>query len=90
MKPMAIDKDSLNPKVLEDEVDIIKKQMGDVNPDKIDQIISGKINKFVKENTLLDQSLISDPKITVSTLLKDSGSKNDVSLKIMLMDLYSI
>ena len=90
MKPMAIDKDSLNPKVLEDEIDIIKKQMGDANPDKIDQIISGKINKFVKENTLLDQSLISDPKMTVSSLLKDCGFKNDVSLKIMLMDLYSI
>ena len=90
MKPMAIDKESLDPKILEDETDIIKKQLGEVNPDKIDQIISGKLNKFVKENTLLDQSLISDPKMTVSKLLEDLSSKNNISLKIMLMDLYSI
>ena len=87
---MAIDKESLDPKILEDETDIIKKQLGEVNPNKIDQIISGKLNKFVKENTLLDQSLISDPKMTVSKLLEDLSSKNNISLKIMLMDLYSI
>ena len=90
MKPMAIDKESLDPKVLDDETDIIKKQLGEVNPDKIDQIITGKLSKFIKENTLLDQSLISDPKMTVSKLLEDLSSKNDISLKIMLMDLYSI
>ena len=90
MKPMAIDKESLDPKVLDDETDIIKKQLGEVNPDKIDQIITGKLSKFIKENTLLDQSLISDPKMTVSKLLEDLSSKNNISLKIMLMDLYSI
>ncbi|GIR67841.1 MAG: hypothetical protein CM15mP72_3510 [Pelagibacteraceae bacterium] len=36
--------------------------MNNVPDDKKDQIIKGKLNKFLKENTLLGQALITDPK----------------------------
>ena len=62
MKPMGIDENSINSKILEDEKDIILKQMNNVPDDKKDQIIQGKLNKFLKENTLLGQALITDPK----------------------------
>ncbi|MDB9777027.1 translation elongation factor Ts [Alphaproteobacteria bacterium] len=90
MKPIAISEEYLDPKILEDEADIIKKQMGDVKNDKIEQIVKGKLNKFIKENTLLCQTLITDPKKSVQQLLEEIGSKNSVSIKVMLMDLYSI
>ncbi len=90
MKPLSIDKDSLSPKLLQDETDIIKKQMADLNPDKVDQILSGKLSKFIKENTLINQSLISDPKKTVTQLLEEIGTKNNSQIKIMIMDLFSI
>ncbi|MDC0861088.1 translation elongation factor Ts [Alphaproteobacteria bacterium] len=90
MKPIAISEEYLDPKILEDEADIIKKQMGDVKNDKIEQIVKGKLNKFIKENTLLSQTLISDPKKSVQQLIEEIGSKNSVSIKVMLMDLYSI
>ncbi len=90
MKPMGIDKNSIDPKILEDEKDIILKQMNNVPDDKKDQIIEGKLNKFLKENTLLGQSLITDPKKSVSSFLSDLSSKNKISLNIINMDLYTI
>ena len=65
MKPMGIDENSINSKILEDEKEIILKQMNNVPEDKKDQIIKGKLNKFIKENTLLGQALITDPKKSV-------------------------
>ncbi len=90
MKPMGIDKNSIDSKILEDEKDIILKQMNNVPDDKKDQIIEGKLNKFLKENTLLGQSLITDPKKSVSSFLSDLSSKNKISLNIINMDLYTI
>ena len=62
MKPMGIDENSINSKIIQDERDIILKQITNVPEDKKDQIIEGKLNKFLKENTLLGQALITDPK----------------------------
>ena len=90
MKPMGIDENSINSKILEDEKDIILKQMNNVPDDKKDQIIKGKLNKFLKENTLLGQSLITDPKKSVSSFLSDISKNNNISLNITSMDLYTI
>ncbi len=90
MKPMGIDKNSIDLKILDDEKDIIIKQMNNVPDDKKDQIIQGKLNKFLKENTLLGQALITDPKKSVSSFLSDLSSKNKISLNIINMDLYTI
>ena len=90
MKPMGIDEDSINSKILEDEKDIILKQMNNVPVEKKDQIIQGKLNKFLKENTLLGQSLITDPKKSVSSFLSEISKSNNISLNIISMDLYTI
>ena len=90
MKPMGIDENSINSKILEDEKDIILKQMNNVPDDKKDQIIQGKLNKFLKENTLLGQSLITDPKKSVSSFLNEISKNNNISLNITSMDLYTI
>ena len=90
MKPMGIDENSINSKILEDEKDIILKQMNNVPDDKKDQIIKGKLNKFLKENTLLGQSLITDPKKSVSSFLSEISKNNNISLNITSMDLYTI
>ena len=90
MKPMGIDENSINPKILEEEKDIILKQMNNVPDDKKDQIIQGKLNKFLKENTLLGQALITDPKKSVSSFLSEISKGNNISLNITSMDLYTI
>ena len=90
MKPMGIDENSINSKVLDDEKDIILKQMNNVPEDKKNQILQGKLNKFLKENTLLGQPLITDPKQSVSSFLSEISKNNNISLNIASMDLYTI
>ena len=90
MKPMGIDENSINPKTLKDEKDIILKQINNVPDGKKDQIIQGKLNKFLKENTLLGQALITDPKKSVSSFLNEISKNNNINLSITSMDLYTI
>ncbi|MDC3150169.1 translation elongation factor Ts [Alphaproteobacteria bacterium] len=90
MKPMGIDESSIKQQVLQDEKDIILKQMTNVPEDKKDQMIKGKLNKFLKENTLLGQALITDPKMSVSSFLSEVSKSNNISLNIASMDLYTI
>ena len=90
MKPMGIDQNSINSKILDDEKDIILKQMTNIPDDKKEQIINGKLNKFLKENTLLGQALITDPKRSVSSFLSEISKNNNISLNIVSMDLYTI
>ena len=90
MKPMGIDQNSINSKILDDEKDIILKQLNNVPDDKKDQIINGKLNKFIKENTLLGQDLITDPKKSVSSFLREISKNNNISINIASMDLYTI
>ncbi len=90
MKPMGIDENSISAKIIEDEKDIILKQMNNIPDDKKDQIIKGKLNKFLKENTLLGQALITDPKKSVSSFLSEFSKNNNINLNITTMDLYNI
>ena len=90
MKPMGIDQNSINSKILDDEKDIILKQMTNIPDDKKEQIINGKLNKFLKENTLLGQALITDPKKSVSSFLSEISKNNNITLNIKSMDLYTI
>ena len=90
MKPMGLNEDSIDPKVLEDEKDIILKQIENTPDDKKEQIVKGKLNKFLKENTLMGQALITDPKNTVANYVSDLSKSNNLDLNITSMDLYTI
>ena len=78
------------PKSKPSHLNIILKQLDNVPNDKKDQIIKGKLNKFIKENTLLGQPLITDPKKSVSTFLDEVSKNNNLNLNITSMDLYTI
>jgi len=90
MKPMALNEESIDSKVLDDERDIILKQIENTPDDKKEQIVKGKINKFIKENTLMGQTLITDPKNTVSNYVSELSKSNNLDLNIASMDLYTI
>ncbi len=90
MRPMGLDKESIEKKVLEDEKDIILKQIENTPQDKKEQILNGKLNKFIKENTLLGQTLITDQKNTVSNYLNELSKTSNLDLNITSMDLYNI
>jgi len=90
MKPMGLNEESIDPRVLDDERDIILKQIENTPNDKKEQIVKGKINKFIKENTLMGQALITDPKNNVSNYVSELSKSNNLALNITSMDLYTI
>ena len=71
--PISIDKDDLDKMVIEKELEIIKAELlnSGKKPEMIDKISHGKINKFISDNTLLNQVWIMDPKSKVSDILKE-------------------
>ena len=76
--------------IVDDEKDIILKQIENTPDDKKEQIVKGKLNKFIKENTLMGQALITDPKNTVSNYVSELSKSNNLDLNIVSMDLYTI
>ncbi|MDB9761135.1 translation elongation factor Ts [Pelagibacteraceae bacterium] len=77
MTPMALDEKNLGKEVTDKEKEIIKAEL--LNSGKptemIEKIAKGKINKFISDNTLINQVWIMDPKKKVSNILKDSDIK---------------
>ncbi len=70
-KPVAIDKDDVDTTILERELEIAREQIRtEGKPEEmVEKIAQGKLNKFYKENTLLNQNFIKDEKKTVGQLL---------------------
>lgn len=81
MDPVAIDKDDVPQDVKDREMEIGRNQaLKEGKPEKIvDKIAEGKLNKFFKENTLLNQEFIKEGKMTVKQYLQDSD--NDLTVK---------
>jgi len=76
MRPVAVDKDGVDASVVEQELKIGREQaIAEGKPEHIiEKIAEGKLNKFFKENTLLNQAYVKDNSMTVSKYL-DSVSK---------------
>ena len=48
----------------------------------IEKISQGKLNKYISDNTLMNQVWIMDPKLKVSDVLKDVKVLNFVRFKV--------
>lgn len=72
MAPVALDKGDVDASTLEREVEIAKEQARqEGKPEEmLDKISQGKIQKFYKESTLLNQDYIKDNKLTVNQYVK--------------------
>lgn len=71
MNPVAIDKDDVDQKTLDREIEIGKEQArAEGKPENmIEKIALGKLNKFYQESTLLNQSFIKEDKKTIRQYL---------------------
>ena len=67
----------LSKNIIDKEIEIIKAELLNSGkpPEMIEKIAKGKINKFISDNTLINQVWIIDPKKKVSDILKDSDVK---------------
>ena len=72
MKPIALDKSDVDSSLVEKEIEIGKEQArGEGKPEAmLDKIAMGKLEKFYKENTLLNQQFVKDGSLSIAAYLK--------------------
>ncbi|HWZ23155.1 MAG TPA: translation elongation factor Ts [Cytophagaceae bacterium] len=72
MKPVAVDKDGVDAKMVEREIEVGKEQArAEGKPEAmLEKIAMGKLNKFYKDNTLLNQEFVKDGSKTIAQLLE--------------------
>lgn len=75
--PRVVRGEEMPADVLEKEKEIIKAQpdMAGKPAEIVEKMMVGRINKFLKENSLLDQPFVKNPDQTVGQLAKDAGAE---------------
>jgi elongation factor Ts len=88
MAPVAVDKDSVSPEVVEKELAIAKEKFRlEGKPEAmLDKIAQGALNKFFQESTLLNQIYVKDGKISIKEFL----AQNDKGLTVTAFDRYTL
>ena len=81
MNPVAVDKDQVPQHVIDKELEIGRDQaLREGKPEAIlDKIAQGKLNKYFKDSTLLNQDFIKDNKKTVGQYLKEADKELTVT-----------
>jgi len=71
MNPIAVDKDGVDSTTIERELEIAKEQIrAEGKPEEmVEKIAAGKLNKFYKDSTLLNQEFVKDPSKNVAQFL---------------------
>ncbi|MCP4258213.1 MAG: translation elongation factor Ts [Planctomycetes bacterium] len=74
-KPMALNKDEIDPETIEREKRIFAEQMQNKPANIIEKIVEGKMKKFFVENCLLDQPFVKDDSKSVAQVLTDAAKE---------------
>ncbi len=88
MAPVAIDKDGVPKDVIEKEMEIYKeKARNEGKPEQmLEKIATGRLNKFFKESTLLEQEFVKEGKKTVAQYIKENAD----DAKVVAMERYTL
>ena len=83
LSPLAVNKEGLDQTILSKEKDIITGELENSGKDSkiVAKIAEGKLNKFINDNTLLNQEWIIEPKKKVKEVLKEAGGKDKIEVK---------
>jgi len=81
--PLAIEKNGLDPNILKKEKEIITEELKNSgkNTKIVEKIAFGKLNKFIGDNTLLNQEWIMEPKKKVKDVIKEFAGKDKFEIK---------
>ena len=76
MAPVAVDKDDVEQAIIDKEMEIgMDQARQEGKPEEmLEKIATGKVNKFLKENTLLNQVFVRDGKKIVRDYLKETSA----------------
>ncbi|MFI3295061.1 MAG: translation elongation factor Ts [Rikenellaceae bacterium] len=80
MAPVSISADDCSKEIIEKEYKIgMEQAKAEGKPEAmLDRIAQGKVNKFLKENTLLNQALVKNNKMTVEQYIKEADAEATV------------
>jgi elongation factor Ts len=81
-KPLALDKDQIDPEIIEREKAIFAEQVKDKPANIIDKIVEGKMKKFYAENCLLQQPFVKDDSKSVEQVLAEAAKQAGGEAKI--------
>ena len=72
--PLYISKEDVPAAALEAEKEILRAQaLNEGKPEKIvDKMVEGRVEKYYKENVLMEQAFVKNPDITISTLVNEA------------------
>ncbi|MBN8431126.1 elongation factor Ts [Microbulbifer salipaludis] len=75
VNPQVVKPEDMPADVLEKEKEIIKAQpdMEGKPAEIVEKMMGGRIKKFLKENSLVEQPFVKNPDVTVAKLVKDAG-----------------
>ena len=80
--PLAIDEKGIQKGIVDKELEIIKAELENSGKkgEIADKISKGKINKFISDNTLMNQIWIMDPKKKVSDILNENKKSDNIKI----------
>ncbi|SFD98343.1 translation elongation factor Ts [Thermophagus xiamenensis] len=81
MAPVAVDRDSVPQDIVEKELEIGKEMArNEGKPEEmLDRIAQGRLGKFFKENTLLEQAFVKDNKMSIKQYLQSADKELTVT-----------
>tara|TARA_B100000686_G_scaffold291714_1_gene319940 strand:+ start:316 stop:1185 length:870 start_codon:yes stop_codon:yes gene_type:complete len=81
--PLAIDRDGLDQNLIKKEKEIITEELKNSGKDPkiVEKIANGKLEKFISENTLLNQEWIMEPKKKVKDIMKKFAGNDKIEIK---------
>jgi elongation factor Ts len=94
--PLALDRAGIDPAFLKEQEEIFRKQMeGDEKlqgkpANVIENILKGKVNKYLSDICLLEQAYVKDEKFTVAQALADCGKKTGAALGVKEYVYYKV
>jgi elongation factor Ts len=81
-KPMALNKDQIDPETREREKAIFAEQVKNKPANIIEKIVEGKMNKFYAENCLLQQAFVKDDSKSVEQVITEAAKQAGGEAKI--------
>ena len=75
MNPIALNEEGVDATIVEKEIEIAKDQLRQEGKPEamLDNIAKGKLKRFFKDNTLVNQAFIKDAKVSVADYVKSQG-----------------
>ncbi|WP_411894239.1 translation elongation factor Ts [Winogradskyella sp. A2] len=83
MNPIALNEEGVDASIIEKEIEIAKDQLRQEGKPEamLDNIAKGKLKRFFKDNTLVNQAFIKDSKVSVANYVKTIGDVEVTTFK---------